>query len=152
LSAKTVAPAAAFPALVAGFGGPDLFPHDLAATGVDGHEVPGLLAEPPDRTEAKRTAVIVFQELSDRLSGKEARDLLAQLPYQLKTAVIVSLSAQPISAAAFVERVATELEIPPAEARERIRAVFHTIREAISLGEFRDILMELDPEYADLLA
>jgi uncharacterized protein (DUF2267 family) len=66
--------------------------------------------------------------------------------------VIVSPSAQPISAAEFVERLATKLEIPPAEARERIRAVFHTIREAISLGEFRDILMELDPEYADLLA
>jgi uncharacterized protein (DUF2267 family) len=106
----------------------------------------------PDRTEAKRTAIAVLQELCDRLSGKEAKDLLAQLPYQLKTAVIAGPSAQLISADEFVERVAGELEIQPDEARNRIRSVFHTIREAISLGEFRDILMELDPEYADLLA
>ena len=106
----------------------------------------------PDRAEAERTAVAVLQELCDRLSGKEARDLLAQLPYQLKTAVIVSPSAQPISADDFVERLSKELEIQPDETRTRVRAVFQTIREAISLGELRDILMELDPEYADLLA
>jgi uncharacterized protein (DUF2267 family) len=105
-----------------------------------------------DRDEAQRTAVAVLQELCDRLSGKEAKDLLAQLPYQLKTAVIVSPSAQPISASEFVERLTKELEIQPDEARTRVRAVFQTIREAISLGEFRDVLMELDPEYADLLA
>jgi uncharacterized protein (DUF2267 family) len=66
--------------------------------------------------------------------------------------VIVSPAALPISADEFVARVARELGIPPAEARERIRAVFGTLRKAVSLGEFRDVLEELDPEYADLLA
>jgi uncharacterized protein (DUF2267 family) len=38
------------------------------------------------------------------------------------------------------------------EAKQRTQAVFATLREAITLGEFRDVLEQLDPEYADLLA
>lgn len=104
------------------------------------------------REEAERTSVEVLQELCDRLTGDEAFDLLAQLPARLKTAVIVSPSAQPISVDEFVTRVASQLKITPEEARKRIRVVFHTIREAISRGEFVDVLEQLDPEYADLLA
>jgi uncharacterized protein (DUF2267 family) len=51
-----------------------------------------------------------------------------------------------------VDRVADELELSGGEARERVRAVFATIRRAVSLGEFDDVLAQLDPEYADLLA
>jgi uncharacterized protein (DUF2267 family) len=32
------------------------------------------------------------------------------------------------------------------------RAVFGTLREAVSWGELEDVPLELDPEYADLLA
>jgi uncharacterized protein (DUF2267 family) len=105
-----------------------------------------------DRSEAERTAVAVLQNLCDRLTGDEADDLLAQLPYQLKTAVIVSPSAQQMSADEFVARVADDLELSPDEARDRIRAVFGTLREAVTPGEFDDVLAQLDPAYADLLA
>ena len=94
----------------------------------------------------------MLQNLCDRLTGDEADDLLAQLPYQLKTAVIVSPAAQSVSADEFVERVARDLELAPEEARDRIRAVFGTIREAVTPGEFDDVLAQLDPEYADLIA
>ena len=109
-------------------------------------------ADIADRDEAERTTIAVVQALSDRLTGDEADDLLAQLPYQLKTRVIVSPAAQPYSAEEFVDRVARDLELPPDEARERIRAVFGTLREAVTWGEFDDVLSQLDPEYADLLA
>ena len=105
-----------------------------------------------DRSEAERTSVAVLQNLCDRLTGDEADDLLAQLPYQLKTAVIVSPSAQQMSADEFVARVADDLELSPDEARDRIRAVFGTLREAVTPGEFDDVLAQLDPAYADLLA
>lgn len=105
-----------------------------------------------DRTEAERTSVAVLQALCDRLTSDETHDLLAQLPYQLKTAVIVSRSPQPISAGEFVDLVAREVDLSPDEARNRIRAVFATLREAVSWGEFQDVLEELDPDYADLLA
>lgn len=66
--------------------------------------------------------------------------------------MIVSPAAIELSRDEFVERVAEELDVAPGEARDRVRAVFATIREAISPGEFRDVLEQLDPEFADLLA
>lgn len=57
-----------------------------------------------------------------------------------------------MTAAEFVERVARVLELEPEEARTRVRAVFSTLREAVSWGEFQDVFEQLDPEYADFLA
>ena len=111
----------------------------------------GKRAGVPDRFEAEKTAATVLQALADRLSGKEARDLLSQLPATLKELVVVSPSAQPLSADEVVQRVANDLDVSPGEARARIRAVFATLREAVTRGEFEDVLEELDPEYADFL-
>jgi uncharacterized protein (DUF2267 family) len=105
-----------------------------------------------DRFEAEKTSAVVLQALCDRLSGKEANDLLAQLPAMFKELVVVSPSAQPIPVDEFVRRVADDLEVDRDEARKRIRAVFATLREAVTRGELRDVFEELDPEYADLLA
>jgi uncharacterized protein (DUF2267 family) len=105
-----------------------------------------------ERDDAERATIEVLQELIDRLTGDEAHDLLSQLPGQLQRAVIVSPAPIPISYDEFVERVAQELEITPEEARPRVRAVFGTLRRAVSWGEFQDVLEQLDPEYADLLA
>jgi uncharacterized protein (DUF2267 family) len=109
-------------------------------------------ADVPDRFEAEKTAVVVLQALCDRLTGKEANDLLAQLPGMFKELVIASPSQLPISADEFLARVAAELEISREEARRRIRAVFATLREAVTRGELQDVLEQLDPEYADFLA
>jgi uncharacterized protein (DUF2267 family) len=38
------------------------------------------------------------------------------------------------------------------EARQRVRAVFATLREAVSWGELEDVVLKLEPEWADLLA
>jgi uncharacterized protein (DUF2267 family) len=109
-------------------------------------------AEIADGSEAERTVVVVLQELLDRISAKEGHDLLAQLPYQLKTSVAVTIAQVPLSRDEFVARVGTELQVSEDEARKRIRAVFGTLREAVSWGELEDVLLELDPDYADLLA
>jgi uncharacterized protein (DUF2267 family) len=58
----------------------------------------------------------------------------------------------PLPADEFVERVARELNLSTEEARTRVRAVFGTLREAVSWGELEDVVSQLDPEYADLLA
>jgi uncharacterized protein (DUF2267 family) len=105
-----------------------------------------------ERADAEATTIEVLQELIDRLTGDEAHDLLSQLPGELQRAVIVSPSPIPMTYDEFIERVAHELEIPPDEARPRVRAVFGTLRKAVSWGEFQDVLEQLDPEYADLLA
>jgi uncharacterized protein (DUF2267 family) len=105
-----------------------------------------------DRSEAEGTVIEVIQELCDRLSGKEAGDLLAQLPGELQRAVIVSPSPLPVEHDAFIANIARELAVSEDEGRKRIRAVVSTLREAVSWGEFQDVLEELDPQYADFVA
>jgi uncharacterized protein (DUF2267 family) len=108
-------------------------------------------ADIPDRFEAERTAAVVLQVLCDRLTGKEANDLLSQLPAQLRELVAVDPSPLPISAEEFVDRVARELRVSREEARTRVRAVFAALREAVTVGELQDVFEQLDPQYADLL-
>ena len=105
-----------------------------------------------DRAEVERTVVTVLQALCDRITAKEARDLLAQLPAKLQTSVTVTIAQMPMTRDDFVERIGGELHVSHGEARNRIRAVFATLREAVSWGELEDVILELDPEYADLLA
>jgi uncharacterized protein (DUF2267 family) len=105
-----------------------------------------------DRFDAEGTTIEVLQELCDRLSGNEARDLLAQLPGELQRAVIVSPSPLPVDPGTFIANIGRELGISDDEARKRIRAVVGTLREAVSWGEFQDVLEELDPQYADFVA
>jgi uncharacterized protein (DUF2267 family) len=112
----------------------------------------GKRAQIPDRFEAERTAAVVLQALCDRLTGKEANDLLSQLPAMFRELVAVSPSPQPISSDEFVARVAGELDVDREEARSRVRAVFATLREAVTWGELQDVLEQVDPEYADLLS
>jgi uncharacterized protein (DUF2267 family) len=112
----------------------------------------GRRADIQDWFEAEKTAVVVLEALCDRLTGKEANDLLAQLPAMLKELVVYTPAAIPLTADDFVRRVAESLSIPRDEARARIRAVFATLREAVTRGELEDVLEQLDPDYADLFA
>jgi uncharacterized protein (DUF2267 family) len=105
-----------------------------------------------DPEEAERTAVVVLQALADRLTGGEADDLLAQLPEPLKSTIKVTEAADPMDPDEFVDRIARELQLPHADARDRVRAVFSVLREAVTPGEFEDVLSQLDREYVDLLA
>jgi uncharacterized protein (DUF2267 family) len=105
-----------------------------------------------DRSDAEGTTIEVLQELCDRLSGNEARDLLAQLPGELQRAVIVSPTPLPVDHDTFIANIGRELGISDEDARKRTRAVVSTLREAVSWGEFQDVLEELDPQYADFVA
>jgi uncharacterized protein (DUF2267 family) len=96
-----------------------------------------------DRDEAERTVVTVVQALVDRLTPDEAEDLLSQLPGPLKESVTVTPEVVRMSADQFIELLADDLQISPEEARTRARAVLETIREAVTPGEFHDILVQL---------
>jgi uncharacterized protein (DUF2267 family) len=104
-----------------------------------------------DEEEAEQTAVVVLQTLSERLAGGEPKDLLSQLPAELKQKVKPVPEAIPMTAEEFVERVARELQLPPDEAQDRIRGVFGALREAVTAGEFEDVLSQLDRDYAALV-
>ena len=106
-------------------------------------------ATSPD--EAEQTAVTVLQVLSERLAGGESKDLLSQLPKELREGVRPVPEGEPLDPDEFVERVASELGISPEEARERVRGVFDVLRDAVTPGELEDVLSQLDREYAELI-
>lgn len=105
----------------------------------------------PSRESVDEAAFTVLQLLADRLTGDEADDLLAQLPQQFKDAIVVTPEAKRWTANEFVDRVAAELDITPDRAREVVRAVFETLRDAITPGEFHDVLVQLPSGYVELL-
>jgi uncharacterized protein (DUF2267 family) len=96
-----------------------------------------------DREQAERTVETVVQLLVDRLTPDEADDLLSQLPSPLEETIEVKPVAVRMSANEFIETVAEELGNTPDEARTRARAVMETIREAVTPGEFHDVLVQL---------
>ena len=102
--------------------------------------------------EAERTLVVVLRALCGRLEPGQARGLLAQLPAPLTAGLATTEVPMPMSRDDFVVRVVRELGVNPAEARERVRAVFAALREAACWGQLDAVLLELDPDYADLLA
>ena len=105
-----------------------------------------------DRAEAERTLRVVVQALADRLLGGEADDLLAQLPEPLKSEIRITDEADPMNPQEFVERVARDLGLPEDEARDRVRAVFGTLHEAVTEGEWEEVVGQLDRKYAELIA
>jgi uncharacterized protein (DUF2267 family) len=100
---------------------------------------------------AERTTVVVLQALCDRLTADDAADLLSQLPVPLKQAIEMRQAPVPVARDDFVARVARDLAVNPEEARERIRAVFAALRTTVGWGALEDVLLQLDPDYADLL-
>jgi uncharacterized protein (DUF2267 family) len=105
-----------------------------------------------DRAEAERTLRVVVQALSDRLLGGEADDLLAQLPEPLKSEIRITPDADPMNPQEFVERVALDLGLPQDEARDRVRATFSVLHEAVTEGEWEEVVGQLDKQYAALIA
>jgi uncharacterized protein (DUF2267 family) len=105
-----------------------------------------------DRAEAERTLRVVVQALSDRLLGGEADDLLAQLPEPLKSEIAVTPTADPMNPQEFLERVGRDLGLSEDEARDRVRAVFSTLHDAVTEGEWEEVVGQLDRKYADLIA
>jgi uncharacterized protein (DUF2267 family) len=120
--------------------------YDRMVKGVD--ERAGL----GDWAEAERTLRVVVQALADRVLGDEADDLRAQLPEPLKSEITVSPQADPMNAQEFVQRVAGDLSLQEDEARDRARAVFATLHEAVSEGEWEEVVGQLDRNYAGLIA
>jgi uncharacterized protein (DUF2267 family) len=93
-----------------------------------------------------------LETLADRLTGGEALDLAAQLPQPLQAPMrSPGESAEPFGAQAFVRRVAERANVDEAMARTGVRAVFTTVREAVTGGEFDDVMSQLPREFRDLV-
>jgi uncharacterized protein (DUF2267 family) len=107
-----------------------------------------------DEAAARRATRAVLETLADRLSGGEIEDLREELPYALRPPLEDVPRTKPTTALGveeFLERVAAREEVSTSEALEQARAVFATLREALSGKQFDDLRAQLSRDYEVLL-
>ena len=105
------------------------------------------------REAAEKLTHATLQVLAERLSGGEAEDLQAQLATELKgdLAVPKEKPAESFGAAEFTRRVAQRAEMDEPAAQIGAAAVLATLGDAVTPGEFEDVLSQLGREYAALM-
>lgn len=98
--------------------------------------------------EAELLSYATLQTLGERISAGEARDLAAQLPKGLQEAMSKPEElAEPFGLGEFIRRVSIRAGVDPVLAGDAVRATLTTLREAVTDGEFDDILAQLPKEY-----
>jgi uncharacterized protein (DUF2267 family) len=106
---------------------------------------------PRPRPGSRRAPPAAGQPPADRISGREAQDLAAQLPARLEDALRTPRhESEAIGLNEFVRRVAERGDVGPDEAAGAA-AVLITVRDAVTPGEFDDVLSHLPPEYRELV-
>jgi uncharacterized protein (DUF2267 family) len=108
------------------------------------------------RVSPERAMVLsraTLETLADRLTSGQALDLAAQLPKSLQGLLRPpEEKADRFDAREFVRRFSERAEVEPTTAGDGIRAVFRTVHEALTGGEFDDVVAQLPADYADLVA
>lgn len=99
----------------------------------------------------------VLETLGERITHGEVEDLKAELPPELHPPLdagdqLSHGAARKMALREFVERVAEREAAIPEQALVDARAVFGTLRLAVTEKEFSDVTAQLPREYAPLLA
>jgi uncharacterized protein (DUF2267 family) len=103
-----------------------------------------------DRAQALTDATL--RTLAERISGGEAKDLAAQLPTELQPGLSgAEETAEVFPVDEFIRRVAERAGLEEDAALNGARAVMVTVREAVTSGEWDDVLAQLPKHYSDLL-
>jgi uncharacterized protein (DUF2267 family) len=93
-----------------------------------------------------------LETLAERITSGEARDLAAQLPKQLQQPLAPRAEhPQRFGLDEFVRRVSQRAGVDDVQAQQGVRAVFTTLREAVTRGEFDDVLSQLQQEFTDVI-
>jgi uncharacterized protein (DUF2267 family) len=101
---------------------------------------------PKDEAEAITRAAL--QTLGERITGGEARDLAAQLPKELQP-YLESAPEPPetFGLDEFVRRVSQRAGVSPDDARDGVYGVMQTLQDAVTFGEFEDVMSQLPKEF-----
>ncbi|MFK3979799.1 DUF2267 domain-containing protein [Micromonospora sp. NPDC050397] len=105
-----------------------------------------------DQERAVELSRATLQTLADRLTSGEVMDLAAQLPQPLQALIQNPPDiAERFDASVFVDRVAERANVDAGLARNGARAVLTTVREAVTGGEFDDVMSQLPRDFRDLV-
>ncbi|MDQ1624062.1 MAG: hypothetical protein QOH19_2480 [Actinomycetota bacterium] len=103
-----------------------------------------------DRAQALINGTL--RTLAERISGGEARDLAAQLPEEFKPSLSdAQETAETFTVDEFVRRVAERAGAGDDTALKGARAVMATVRDAVTSGEWDDIIAQLPKHYSELI-
>src|SRR4029450_7504959 len=112
-------------------------------------KVPERTALPRDEADAITRATL--QTLGERITGGEARDLAAQLPHELQDSLASAPEeAEQFDLDEFIRRVAERAQVAPGDARSGVSAGVEQVEEAVSFGEFDDVMAQLPDEFGAL--
>lgn len=100
--------------------------------------------------EAVRAVHAVLQTLGERLYGREADNLAAQLPGEIGFYLQQAEQREPFSMREFFERVAEREGVDYPDAVYHARAVMSVILDAVSPGEIADMRAQLPAEFNPL--
>jgi uncharacterized protein (DUF2267 family) len=100
------------------------------------------------QSEAEKLTRAVLTTLSERITGGEARDLADQLPVPLQTPLLpADERAEAFDFVEFVRRVADRSGSDINTAEMAVDVVFDTLRDAVTPGEFNDVLSQLPDDF-----
>lgn len=100
------------------------------------------------RSDAEKLTRAVLSTLAERITGGEARDLADQLPIPLQTPLLPAREeAEAFDFVEFVRRVADRSGSDVNTAEMAVDVVFDVLRDAVTPGEFDDVLSQLPDDF-----
>ena len=104
----------------------------------------------PDDAEVLSYATL--QTLAERLTGGEADDLGSQLPVGLQDTLHKDFEqAEDFGLEEFVRRVSLNAGTDSTLALQGVRAVMSTLQDAVTVGEFDDVMAQLPNDFQTVL-
>jgi uncharacterized protein (DUF2267 family) len=103
------------------------------------------------REQAETVARATLETLSELISPKEVGDLAAQLPKPIKEQLRPRNGTEKFGVEEFVHRVRDRAHVSTPLAAIGTKAALTTVREAVTEGEFEDVMAQLPGEYADVI-
>jgi uncharacterized protein (DUF2267 family) len=105
---------------------------------------------PADQAVALTHACL--QTLAERITGGEARDLASELPKELGEQLRKSRDfAESFNLEEFVRRVGVRAGMDAVAVKKASPAVLTTLREAVTTGEFKDMVSQLPKDFWELI-
>jgi uncharacterized protein (DUF2267 family) len=104
------------------------------------------------RERAELAIRATLQSLAERIASGEARDLAEELSDELAPLVATTSDAEHFDVDEFVRRLADRTGHSVEQARDDVRSLMVTLREALGDDEFFDVAVQLPREYDPVLA